>query len=279
VSTTDLVRRAGSCLLPKLSVGGYTQTGTNIVITTTGPPGLVAGNSVYIHFTSGKATDGTYQVASVSDATHFTVTTAQSANQKEDGLSVYSLDPPPLTRSGTVVVEENTWKMSYTDSGTVSSLSQSPLHAPTVFNFFYPGFEFPGALASAGLTTPEFQLTTDTGVAAQMNFIAGGILNNTGNTNGLSSFTGGNGSIVLNLAPWMTTNYTSGAGLPRLVSQLNTLLAAGQLSAGAQTNIIGYVANTNNFAYKSPPTHTEMRDRVRAVVHLIVSSPDYVIQK
>jgi hypothetical protein len=158
-------------------------------------------------------------------------------------------------------------------------LSQSPLHAPTVFNFFYPGFEFPGALASAGLTTPEFQLTTDTGVAAQMNFIAGGILNNTGNTNGLSSFTGGNGSIVLNLAPWMTTNYTSGAGLPRLVSQLNTLLAAGQLSAGAQTNIIGYVANTNNFAYKSPPTHTEMRDRVRAVVHLIVSSPDYVIQK
>jgi hypothetical protein len=33
-----------------------------------------------------------------------------------------------------------------------------------------------------------------------MNFIEGGILNNTGNTNGLSSFTGGNGSIVLDIA-------------------------------------------------------------------------------
>ena len=189
------------------------------------------------------------------------------------------MQPPPLTRSGTVVIQESTWNMSYTDTGTTSSLSQSPLRSPTVFNFFYPGYEFPGVLASAGLTTPEFQLTTDSGVAAQMNFIEGGILNNTGNTNGLSSFTGGNGSIVLDLGPWMTTNYTSNAGIPTLVSNLNTLLAAGQLSAAAQSNIISYVANTNNFTYSTPPTQTQMRDRVRAVVHLIASSPDYIIQK
>jgi len=184
-----------------------------------------------------------------------------------------------LARSGTVVIQESTWNMSYTDTGTVSSLSQSPLRSPTVFNFFYPGYEFPGPLASAGLTTPEFQLTTDSGVAAQMNFIEGGILNNTGNTNGLSSFTGGNGNIVLNLSPWMTTNYTSDAGIPTLVSNLNTLLSAGQLSPAALSRIISYVANTNNFAYSVSPTDTQMRDRVRAVVHLIVSSPDYIIQK
>ena len=120
-----------------------------------------------------------------------------------------------LTRSGTVVdsgkhLEHELHRQRHD----VSSLSQSPLRSPTVFNFFYPGYEFPGALASAGLTTPEFQLTTDSGVAAQMNFIEGGMLNNTGNTNGLSSFTGGNGSIVLNLGPWMTTNYTANAGIP-----------------------------------------------------------------
>ena len=112
-----------------------------------------------------------------------------------------------------------------------------------------------------------------------MNFIEGGILNNTGNTNGLSSFTSGNGSIVLNIAPWMTTNYTATAGIPTLVSNLNTLLAAGQLSAAVQTKIIGYVANSTNFSYSTPPTQTQMRDRVRAVIHLIVSSPDYIIQK
>jgi hypothetical protein len=215
----------------------------------------------------------------VSDPTHFTVTSAKSANQIHNSLSVYALQPPPLARSGTVVVQQSTWNMSYTDTGAAASLSQSPLRSPTVFNFFYPGYEFPGVLASAGLTTPEFQLTTASGVAAQMNFVEGGILNNTGNTNGLSSFTGGNGSIVLNIAPWMTTNYTANAGIPLLVSSLNTYLAAGELSAAAQASIISYVANSTNFSYSTPPTHAQMRDRVRAVVHLIASSPDYLIQR
>jgi len=39
------------------------------------------------------------------------------------------------------------------------------------------------------------------------------------------------------------------------------------------------VTNTANFTYSTPPTYTQMRDRVRAAVHLIVSSPDYIIQK
>lgn len=222
--------------------------------------------------------DGTYQVAAVSDATHFTVIATNSANQNQNSLAVYDLQAPVLARSGTVVIQQSTWNLGYTDTGTTASLSQSPLRSPTVFNFFYPNYEFPGVLASAGLTTPEFQLTTASGVASQMNFIEGGILNNTGNTNGLSSFVGGNGSIVLNIAPWMTANYTSNAGIPALVGSLNTLLAAGQLSPAAQTNIIGYV--TNSFAYTTPtPTQTQMRDRVRAVIHLIACSPDCIIQK
>lgn len=279
VTTADLVQRTGSCLLPKLSVGGYTQTGTNIVISTTGPNGLLVGDSVYINFTSGTAVDGTYQVKAVDDPTHFTITTTNSANQNQNSLTVYALQAPVLMRSGNVRVQENTWNMGYTDTGTSSSLYQSPLRSPTVFNFFYPGYEFPGVLASAGLTTPEFQLTTASGTSAQMNFIEGGILNNTGNTNGLSSFSGGNGSIVLNIGPWMTPGLTSDAGIPALVSDLNTLLAAGQLSAAAQSAIISYVANTANFPYSTPPTQTQMRDRVRAVIHLIASSPDYIIQK
>jgi deoxyribose-phosphate aldolase len=60
---------------------------------------------------------------------------------------------------------------------------------------------------------------------------------------------------------------------------LNTLLAEGQLSAAAQSNIINFVATTTNFPYGSPPTTAQMRDRVRAVVHLIATSPDCVIQK
>jgi hypothetical protein len=169
--------------------------------------------------------------------------------------------------------------LSYTDTGTTYSLSQSPLRSPTVFNFYYPTYQFPGALASAGLTTPEFQLTSDTSVALAMNFIESGLLNNTSNTNGLSSYVGGNGSIVLNIAPWMTTNYTANAGVPNLVSNLSSLLVAGQLSAAAQTNIVYYVTNLTTFPFSTPPTQSQMRDRVRAAVHLILCSPDCTIQK
>lgn len=279
VTTTDLVQRAGNCLLPKLSVGGYTQTGTNVLVSTTGPHGLVPGNSVFINFTSGVATNGIFQVVTVPDATHFTVIQTFSKNQNQNSVSVYVLQAPTLNRSGTVVIQQSTWNMSYTDTGSTASLSQSPLRSPTVFNFFYPGYEFPGALASAGLTTPEFQLTTATGVALQMNFIEGGILNNTGNTNGLSSFNGGNGSIVLDINPWMATNYTANAGIPSLVNTLSTYLAAGEISAAVQSNIVSFVTNPTNFPYGNPPNQTQERDRVRAAIHLIVTSPDYVIQK
>lgn len=279
VATTDLLQRTGACLVPKLSAGGYTQTGTNLVVSVSGPHGLAAGQDVFLKFTSGTAVSGTYGITAVPDATHFTVTTTNAANQAQNSLSVYALVAPILSRSGTVVIAESTWNMGYTDTGTAASLEQTPLRSPTVFNFFYPGYQFPGVLASAGLTTPEFQLTTASGVAAQMNFIEAGLLTDTGNTNGLSSFSSGNGALVLNLGSWMTTNYTADAGIPALVSHLNTLLLAGQLSPPAQMGLVSFVANPTNFPFGTPPTAAQMRDRVRAVVHLLVNSPDYIIQK
>jgi hypothetical protein len=138
---------------------------------------------------------------------------------------------------------------------------------------------FPGALAAAGITTPEFQLTSDSSAAEQMNFLEGGVLGNTGNTNGLNSFAGGNGSIVLDLAPYMNTSYTSATGIPGLIDSLNTLLVAGQFSSAAKSNVINYVTNVVNFPYSTPPTDSQMRDRVRAVVHLMINSPDFTIQK
>ena len=273
VSAPDSVTRTGGCLMPKLSGAGYTQRGTNITVSFNGPHGLNLGDSAYINFTSGNATDGVYQVTAVPDAQHFVVLTTNGPSQTQNGVTVYPLVPAPLMRSGNVIVQESTWHLSNTDT----SLTQTPLRSPTVFNFFFPDYKFPGVLASAGLTTPEFQLTSDTTVAVQMNFLEGGLLNNTGNTNGLSSFVGGNGAIVLDLSPWMTPGYTSNAGIPGLVSALSSLLTAGELSIAAQGVIANYV--TSSFTYGSPPTNTQMRDRVRAVVHLILTSPDFTIQR
>jgi uncharacterized protein (DUF1800 family) len=279
VTNSDMLPHSGNCVLPQLSVAGYTQVGTVVTFITAGPHGLKPGDKVFVNFNSDGNASAIYKVVKVLDATQFTITSATSANQTQDGISVYPLSAPPLNGHGSVVVQENTWNMGYTDMGYTSSLSQSPLRAPTVFNYFYPDYQFPGTLASAGLTTPEFQLTSASTVALQMNFTEGGIFNWGGNTNGLSSFSGGSGAIYLDLNPWMTAAFTSNDGIPNLVSALNTRLLAGQLSPSAQAAIVDYVADNSNFLYSSPPTDAQMYDRVRSVVHLITSSPDFIIQK
>src|SRR5205823_8423660 len=131
--------------------------------------------------------------------------------------------------------------------------------------------KFPGALTTAGLSTPEFQLTSDTTVAFQMNYLQGGTLfsgSTLNNTNGLMSYDNNNGAIVIDLFPYMSRAYTDSANLPALVDALNSLLCGGQLAAAAKTQITTYVSNTTNSPYNATPTISQIRDRVRAVVHL-----------
>ncbi|MGN6552364.1 MAG: DUF1800 family protein, partial [Verrucomicrobiota bacterium] len=282
VAASDSASRSGSGFYPRLTGGGYVvQNTTNVTVVTTLEHGLQVGDSVYLNFTqAGSPLDGQYTITLIPDPTHFRVVVPASGNVTQNGLTTLPLVVPSLVRSGNATVQFSTWQMNSTDAGVSSSLLQTPLNSPTVFNFFFPDYKFPGILASAGLTTPEFQLTSDTAVVLQMNYLQGGILGGTsGNTNGLLSFSGGNGAIMLDVGPWIRTNYTSSAGIPVLVDSLNTLMCAGQLSALARSNIISYVTNTSNFSYSTPPTQTQMRERVRAVVHLIVSSPDFTIQK
>ena len=88
-------------------------------------------------------------------------------------------------RSGTVTVDPSTWNIGSTES----NLNQTPLNSTTVFNFFYPDYQYPGDMAQAGMTTPEFQLTNDSNTMNLTNAITQGTLtNNTGNTNGYMSF-------------------------------------------------------------------------------------------
>ncbi|HEX7654666.1 MAG TPA: DUF1800 family protein, partial [Verrucomicrobiae bacterium] len=283
VATPDNAVRSGSCLLPRVSASGFVQTGTNVTVSCAAPHGLTTNQTLYIPTTANFLIAGQYQVAGIPDATHFVYYQTNSVNQTQSGFNFYPLGPPPLTRSGTARVHWNTWNLGYTDSGSTYNLGQSPLNANTVFNFYFPDYSFPGTLAAAGLTTPEFQLTSDTSVALQMNYIEGGILTNSSsinaNTNGLSSFNNGSGAIVLDLGGWYSTNNITPAGIPNLISNLNTLLLAGQLSAAARTNIYNFVTNTAYLPLSAPPTPFQVRDHVRAVVHLITASPDYLIQK
>jgi hypothetical protein len=277
VTTSSSASRSGNCLFPRWSGNGYSQSGTSITFWTYAPHGLAVGNNVYVDFPGGDPfTDGTFRVTSVPTPITFKVSVSVSNSFNGYAPVVLPLTPPKLSRSGSVTLQYSSWNMGYTDSGFSSSLFQTPLNSPTVFNFFYPDFMFPGILSAAGLTTPEFQLTGDTSVVLQMNFMSGGVFSDSSNTNGLSSLSGG--SISLDLSPWMKSAYTSDAGIPGLVDALNGLLCGGQLSPGSKTIIVNYVANSTRFPF-TVPTNGQMRDRVRAVVHMIISSPDYIIQQ
>jgi hypothetical protein len=82
----------------------------------------------------------------------------------------------------------------------------------------------------------------------------------------------------MDLATYMTAGQTSNAAIPALVDTLGVLLTGGNLSSTSRTTISNYVANNTNFPYTTP-TATEIRNRVRAIVHLIATTSEYAIQK
>lgn len=333
---------------------------------------LQVGDSVFQNFTVGnpQPPDGIFTVESVPDSNTFTVLTTGIGDEGDNGMWMFPLVSQPLTRSGNVDSRPSTFNM----GSTTTDLEQSPLNSPTVFNFYLPDYKYPGALASQGISTPEFQITAETTAVRQANFIYNGLFN-PGNNNGISSFRSGSNALVLDFSPWMPADATDlGLGTPAdatlpwthnqnlslLIDHINTLLMAGQLPAGAKTVIRNFISmpitsiSTGNpctvttasphgyatgdsvvisgvsngtispslnstttartitvtgpstftaasvnctvapdatglaNAHVSPvvynngsttPTDAEKRDRLRAIIHLILTSPDYTIQR
>ena len=274
---------SGGVLIPRLK-GGYIVTTTSgvssIAVQTSASHNLSVGDSVQIRFLVTNsplaAQDLVYQVASITAPNVFVVNTPTvitDGSQGSGGMIAYPLLMPASNRSGTATVGLSTWSLGYTQD----PLNQTPLNATTVFNFFYPDFQYPGEIAQAGMTTPEFQLTNDSNTMVLTNAISASILS-ASNPNGYTSFKNGGGALTMDLGPYMTAAQTSNAGIPALADQLATLLMGRNLSPGTRAAIVSYVANDTNFPITSIPS-IQPRDRVRAVVHLIVTSAEYAIQK
>ena len=94
-------------------------------------------------------------------------------------------------------------------------------------------------------------------------------------TNGQCNFDAG--SLYFTLAPYMTSPYeiADATGVTALVNKLSDLLTGGQMSASSKTAIVNYVTNTTNFPTSSS---TNVRDRVRAIVQMILLSSEYAVQ-
>jgi uncharacterized protein (DUF1800 family) len=166
----------------------------------------------------------------------------------------------PLIRLATVLrtfnASSSSGKLSVT--GANSNFSQAPLYAPSVFNFFSPFYSQVGAIASAGDVAPEFQITTDTTVITSANKMRSAVYQQPNPNNP--------DAIVLDLSA-----QTSLASNPAvLVDSLNTLLMSGQMSASMRSIVVNAVTQI-------PAANT--LERAQTAVHLIVTSPEFVIQK
>lgn len=141
------------------------------------------------------------------------------------------------------------------DAGT--ELGQQPLDAPSVFNFFRPGYVPPNtAIAAQSLVAPEFQLVHETSVAGYMNFMQ-------------TTIASGRGGVRADY----TTEIALAPDPAALVEYCNLILCAGQMSSATATTIRDAI---NTIGAK---TITGRRSRVYAAILMTMSSTDYLIQR
>lgn len=145
----------------------------------------------------------------------------------------------------------------YSVRNAYANLAQEAMHSPTVFNFFSPDYSAPGAIATAGLKSPEFEITTDTTVISVANFLR------TATITGLGPSTD---RITLSL----TAEQTRAADPAALVDHLNSVLMASGMSPSMRNIMINAVTQI--------PSNNPV-ERVRTAIYLVVNSPEFVVDK
>lgn len=141
-------------------------------------------------------------------------------------------------------------------------LSQHPFRAPSVFNFYRPGFQAPGTESgNAGLTTPEFQIVSEGATLGYINFMTDFILDRTGGSDDPERF-----------IPNYVTEIILSEDPQALVAHLNLLLTGGEMT----TAEIKAVED----AVSALIIEDELEDplqRVEVAILLIVSGPSFAV--
>lgn len=145
----------------------------------------------------------------------------------------------------------------YLDSAD-NALGQSPMLAPSVFNFYSPNYRPAGPVAQAGMVAPEFQITSETTVVGSLNFFS----------SLFSSMGYGWGDSRLELD---ASSLTALAGDPAaLVARIDLLFFCEQMSSATRDRMNRMVSSLSA---------NNKDGRVKAALLLTAMSPDFVIQK
>jgi uncharacterized protein (DUF1800 family) len=147
------------------------------------------------------------------------------------------------------------WRLNIDRAGL--GLGQIPLHAPTVFNFFEPGYALPGEIATAGLVSPEFQIATETTVVGAANvhralFGSGGMT----------------GPLMFDLSPFQSPQVPTDAAL---LDKVSLVLFAGSMSDPTRAIL--------STALADPDFPRQADNRVLTLLWLASLTPESVVQK
>jgi len=136
---------------------------------------------------------------------------------------------------------------------------QHVLSAPSVFNFYLPGFSPAGELGNAGLVAPEFQITNDSTIAGMTNLIAYALF-------GEQSIDTPDGfaDITLDLSA-----YEALAGEPdALLDRIDLVFFAGAMDG----------VTRNAIATALEPLGGDLTLRTQVALYLALASPAYAVQ-
>jgi uncharacterized protein (DUF1800 family) len=177
----------------------------------------------------------------------------------------------------------------YRYSTTDNDLGQSPLRAPTVFNWFLPDYAPGGPTSAAGLVAPEFQITTESQVIAAINYHYQISYSTSGQSvSSLPIYLTTDDDVKNDLTPFLAiydsaiaAKLTVASAVTQVVDALDQLFCSGRLKAryalaatpNPRSTIIDTVVNT------SPTSTTPTSNRVRTALYLVLTTPEFVIQK
>ncbi len=147
-----------------------------------------------------------------------------------------------------------------------TQLAQSPMRAPSVFNFYRPGYIPPNSLVgNTGLVSPEMQITNETTVAGYLNYMRTAV------SNGIGSSTAG----VRDVQPNFAAEIALASDPDALIDRVSLLLVAGNLSQTTRSRVRSAIASV---AIGTSNPDADRRNRVNLAVYLTMASPEYILQ-
>jgi uncharacterized protein (DUF1800 family) len=174
---------------------------------------------------------------------------------------------------------KGTWKIGNPNYSAVDALGQSPLQAPSVFNFFRPGYIPPStAMALSKATAPEFQLVNESTTASYINYLQNFLIN--GMWVRAPELITSPDSATVTDGPDIVPDYTAELALvgkpAELINRFNLLLCAGQLSSETVTMMVTALSYDQASASSSDSTK---RSYVAKALMFVMCCSEYLVQK